>query len=152
MTSATIMMSPLLIARCALAHDVVSYNVSQGQHWSHKTKSTNQKKKIWIPLLRSSEGLDIPVMQGRNRRMVKITRVVTGRMRLFEKVNLYAAAKPVEDALVKLGWLTDDAKKYCELLVEQCAQQDAPEWLEEAVCDKGAKIAVEIFDLNDPIQ
>ncbi|NDQ57358.1 MAG: hypothetical protein GZ088_09835 [Acidipila sp.] len=147
----TVMISPLLIARCALTKDIVSYNASQGQHWSHKSKSTQQKK-IWATLLRSSEGLDIPVSQGNHRRMLKVTRVTTGKMHLFEKVNLYAAVKPVEDALVDLGWLTDDSLKYCELVVEQFHAAYAPEWLQEDVIARKVKIAVEIFDLNDSIQ
>jgi hypothetical protein len=140
----------VLLARCAVPRDMISYNKSQGQHWAHKTKSTQQKKE-WAKWLRSTEGLDIPVLQGANKRMIRICRIVSGRMQLFEPVNLWAGAKPIEDALVDLGWLEDDDAKHCELKVEQFKVQSAADWIQEAVRQCKAKITVEVFDLDAPV-
>lgn len=139
------------LAQCALPKDMVSYNVSNGQHWSNKSKSWKQARD-WMIWFRCNEGLGFTQKQGKNRRLVKITRILSGRMRLFEKVNLYAGAKPVEDALVHLGWLTDDAEKYEDLIVEQVRVDAAPDWMQKAVLEYKAKVAVEIFDLDEAIR
>jgi hypothetical protein len=139
------------IAQCALPKDMISYNVSNGQHWANKTKSWKQARD-WAIWFRCSEGLGFEQKQGKNRRLIKITRILSGRMRLFEKVNLYAGAKPVEDALVHLGWLIDDDEKHEDVLVEQVRVSVAPGWMQKAVRERKAKVAVEIFDLDEPIK
>lgn len=136
-----------LVGRCAIPRDMVSYNRSQGQHWSNKLKSSGQKKD-WMTWLRSSEGLDVPDRQSIYRRKLVITRIVHGTMKKFEKVNYYAGAKPIEDALVTLGWLKDDDEKHCELVVEQTLVADAADWIQDAVRKNGAKIAVEVYELG----
>lgn len=137
----------ILLGRCAIPRDMVSYNRSQNQHWSNKLKSSAQKKD-WMMWLRSDEGLGIPENQTIYRRKLIITRIVSGPMKKFEKVNYYAGAKPIEDAMVMLGWLKDDDEKHCELIVEQKLATESDDWVKDAVQKIGAKIAVEVYELG----
>jgi hypothetical protein len=138
-----------LLRRCALEKDIVSYNDVTG-HWSHKSHSWKQRQ-LWGLLLRSSEGLDIPIPQTEHRRKLIITRVVSGRMKKMEPANFPSGMKPVEDALVDLKWLIDDAPKYVETELKQIEVAEAEDWLKKLVETRRAKTAVEIYDLDSPI-
>jgi hypothetical protein len=139
--------SAVLVGRCAVWKDIISYNVSQGAHRYSVNKSHKQTRE-WAKLLRSTDGLGFEVLQKQYRRRVLIRRVLRGRMKPFERVNLFAAAKPLEDALVKLNWLIDDAEKYCDLQVQQpvFAELDLQEQRE--IEKRNAKILVSIYDLT----
>lgn len=139
----------ILLARCALTKDIVSYNAVHG-HWSNKSHSWKQAQ-LWEILLRSTIGLDIPVKQGTVKRRLVITRVVHGRMKEMELANYPSGMKPIEDAMVNLGWLIDDAPKYVETEMRQIKVENAEAWLQEKVMREDARIAVEIYDLDSPI-
>ena len=139
-----------LIRRCALPKDIYSYNRVSGGHWSNKSKSWKQTQE-WATWLRSTEGLDIPEPQKQFRRRLVITRVVSGRMKEMEPANWPSGMKSVEDALVNLKWLIDDARKYVDTEMRQVLFEEAESWLQQLVKIKGAKIAVEIFELGEVI-
>jgi len=138
-----------LIRRGVFQKDVISGNVSNYKHWTNKTKSCQQVK-LWNIILRGDTGLDIPVKQEKFKRLIKIKRVISGRMKPFDKVNLYTAIKPLEDALVNLGWLIDDSDIYRDLEVCQARCEDLDTWEREQV-KYGSKIFVEIYDLEENI-
>lgn len=139
--------SAVLVGRCAVWKDVISYNISQGSHRYSVNKSHMQTRE-WAKLLRSTDGLGFEIRQIKYRRRVLIRRVLRGRMKPFEPVNLWAAAKPVEDALVKLGWLIDDAEKYCDLQVQQPLFTELSLHEQREIEKRNAKILVSIYDLT----
>jgi hypothetical protein len=136
-----------LIRRCALPRDIFSYNRVSGGHWSNKTKSWKQTQE-WQLWLRSSEGLDIPEPQKEFRRRLVITRVVGPRMKEMEVANFPSGMKSVEDAIVNLGWLIDDSRKYVDTEMRQIRLNEAEEWVKQKA---GAKIVVEVYELDSPI-
>jgi hypothetical protein len=133
-----------LIRRCAIPKDIYSYNRVSGGHWSNKSKSWKQTQE-WATWLRSSEGLDIPEPQKEFRRRLVITRVVGPRMKEMEIANYPSGMKSVEDALVRLGWLIDDSRKYVDTEMRQVRLSEAESWVREKV---GAKITVEVYELD----
>lgn len=69
-------------------------------------------------------------------------------MQKMEPANYPSGMKPVEDALVDLKWLIDDAPKYVETVLRQIDVNEAEDWLKKLVETRRAKIAVEIYDLD----
>jgi hypothetical protein len=72
-------------------------------------------------------------------------------MKEMEPANFPSGMKPVEDALVRLKWLIDDARKYVDTEMRQVLFEEAEVWMQQAVKEKGAKIAVEVFELDEVI-
>ena len=85
---------------------VPSQNQSQYRHWS----LYHQEKEAWYILLRAQftprKPAEEPV------RMV----LRSYRTRLVDYANLVGGAKPIPDALIRLGWLKDDSPRWfhCE--------------------------------------
>ena len=88
---------PLIILR-----RVPSQNQSQYRHWSLYMK----EKELWYVLIRAHlsprQSVQEPVR----------LRLVSYRNRLVDFANLVGGAKPIPDALVRLGWLKDDSPRW----------------------------------------
>lgn len=119
--------------RCRMPQEILSLNkFVSGRHWASKNKHWLHTRDIWMPLLRSDEGLGVPVPHGFKKRTVRIERWVRSGQRLFDDENMAGGSvKCICDALVRLGWLKDDSpqwrelellqRKYADLSVEEAA-------------------------------
>jgi hypothetical protein len=91
-------------------HKIRSQNEFQYAHWRKYKAYADSWKSAMSRLLgrrKDREG---------EFRLVKITSI---RKRMLDMGNLIGGAKPIPDALVLLGWLHDDAPKWCEIKYEQ---------------------------------
>lgn len=138
----------VLLRQCVLPRDIVSPNVFLSQHRFSKAKPTAQRKE-WFKWLRSETGLGLPIWHKGKKRAVHVVRVVSGAMRKMDKSNLYGGVKPLEDALITLGWIKDDSEKWCELEVSQSAVLDLSDEDTSLLvhADDDAKVIVKVFDL-----
>lgn len=143
-----------LLAKCALPKAVLSENRFTGGHWASKSvKKHWRETKDWALLLRSIDGLGIVQVQERLRRKLVIKRLLCLRQRRFDTVNKYGgSAKSIQDALIKLGWLRDDAPKYCDLEIQELEPEEMTEWEYEAYDRRGALCIVEVHELDEEIK
>jgi hypothetical protein len=88
---------------------VPSQNRSQYRHWSVYT----QERDAWFVLLRSQ----LPPRQPTTAHVRLILR--SYRTRLVDYANLVGGAKPIPDALIRLGWLHDDGPDWFTCTYEQ---------------------------------
>jgi hypothetical protein len=99
-----------------LKRRIPSQNMTQYRHWSHY----HAEKEAWFVLLRAQltprRAADEPV------------RVVlrSFRTRLVDYANLVGGAKPIPDALMRLGWIKDDSPRWfhCEYFQFQVAKAE----------------------------
>ena len=99
-----------------LPRRVPSQNRSQYSHWSIYAK----ERDAWFILMRSQLSprppLTIPVR----------IELRSFRTRLMDYANLVGGAKPIPDALVRLGWLKDDSPRWfhCDYFQFQVAKAE----------------------------
>lgn len=110
-----------LLAKCYLQCEMYSMNhFTSGAHWSAKNRHWRHTKQIWVPLLRSEQGLGSVIAHADQRRHVRIERWLDKGQREWDVQNFGGgSAKSVVDALTRLGWLKDDSPKWIELEQEQ---------------------------------
>ena len=139
---ATASRTGVLLRRCFLRNKLRSLNTFLGAHWASKKNPAHWREhREWLFILRSTEGLGFPLHHGEHKRRVRIWRVMTKAERPWDDENLYGGSvKALNDALVDLEWLKDDAPRWRELNLFQIrAFPDAP---------KGTRLVVEIFELE----
>ena len=143
-----------LLAKCALPRAVLSENKFTGGHWASTSVPKHWREtKDWALLLRSVDGLGFVKTQEQFRRRVVVKRLLCLRQRRFDEVNKYGGSvKSIQDALVKLGWLTDDAPKYCDLAVQELEPDEMEQWEYDAYDKRGALSVVEVHELNEEIK
>ncbi len=103
---------------------VPSQNQSQYRHWSLYL----QEKEHWFLLIRSQLPPRHPIQEPVRMRLVSY------RNRLVDFANLVGGAKPIPDALVRLGHLKDDSPKwfhcdYSQLQVPKAEERTELEFL-----------------------
>ena len=100
-----------------IPHNLV-YVQSQNQStYSHWTKYKRYKDRWWRVLHRLLHG-QVPE-QPWPFAVVTITRVYGPRCRPYDYANLVGGCKPIPDALIKIGVLTDDDPKHFEATYHQ---------------------------------
>ncbi len=89
-----------------LPRRVPSQNQSQYRHWT----KYKQEKDTWFVLLRAQLTPRQPPDHAVRMRLTSY------RVRLVDYANLVGGAKPIPDALIRLGWLRDDSPRwfFCE--------------------------------------
>ena len=138
----------LLLARGQLAQPLLSLNKFTSGHWSSKNKHWWRTKSIWLPILRSSAGLGIPCFHRDLRRYVRVERWLSKGERKWDKENcLSGDVKCVNDALVMLQWLKDDADKWRELDFDQKNLREL-NGHDQYLYHKNVRTIVEIADLG----
>jgi len=112
-----------LLALCYLKEKLLSINAFLGgAHWANKNQPRHWRhtKRIWMPLLRSDEGLGFPLPHNGKRRVVYVERWLGPGERKWDPKNFSGgSAKSVVDAMVRLGWLKDDNEQWAVIHEEQ---------------------------------
>jgi hypothetical protein len=120
-----------------------------GRHWASKNKHWREAPE-WELWLRSTEGLGFVIPHGNKKRRVVVTRVLHGRERLWDDENLYGGSvKPLNDALVRLGWLRDDTPQWRELELRQVKATELSGHPCAELLKKTARTIVEIHELGE---
>ncbi len=88
---------------------VPSQNSTQYRHWRAYAK----ERDLWFVLLRRAL-----VPKPRERRRVSLV-IRSYRTRLCDAANLVGGAKPIPDALIRLGYLYDDSPQWMQCAYEQ---------------------------------
>lgn len=88
---------------------IPSQNHSTYRHWSHYAK----ERTAWFVLLRSQLPPCHPVQEP-----VRMA-IRSYRTRLVDYANLVGGAKPIPDALIRLGYLKDDGPQWFRCSYEQ---------------------------------
>ena len=100
-----------IITQADIRLAIPSQNVTQYAHWS----KYHAIKKSWLYALRAALGT-APATLGRSPRRVEI---IAWRSREMDYANLVGGAKPIPDALTRLGWLVDDSPQWMVCSYEQ---------------------------------
>ena len=95
---------------------VPSQNQSQYRHWSLYMK----EKELWFALIRAQLPPRQPIQEP-----VRLC-LRSYRVRLMDYANLVGGAKPIPDALVRLGHLKDDSPRWfhCDYFQFQVPKED----------------------------
>ena len=88
---------------------VPSQNSTQYRHWRAYAK----ERDMWFLLLRQAL-----VPRAREQRKVSLV-IRSYRTRLCDAANLVGGAKPIPDALIRLGYLYDDSPRWMQCSYEQ---------------------------------
>jgi len=135
-----------LIRRCALPKMLRSLNTFTGGNWYSRNKHWRETPE-WMKWLRSSQGLGIPVPHGNRKRRVLIVRMMISRQRYWDDENQYGGSvKPLNDALVRLGWLKDDCPEWRKLDLRQSYKHTLSDD-DRMVFDNGMRTIVEIHNV-----
>lgn len=88
-----------------LPKEILSLNVTQRMHWATRSRH----RKSWQGIVALAFGKRKKTQEKR-----KVT-ITSYRKRDYDHDNFVGGCKPVIDALVKVGWLWDDAPKWVDV-------------------------------------
>lgn len=95
--------------RLDLGRVVPSQNATMWRHW----RAYQQERDVWYYLIRAQLVPRLPI----KRKVYGV--ILSYRSKQLDYGNLVGGAKPIPDALVKLGYLKDDNPTWCEFVYAQ---------------------------------
>ena len=139
-----------VLVRCFLPQELLSVNkFLPGSHWSSNNKHWKQTRDLWVPLLRSSEGLGVPMEHGDRKRKVILERWLGKGQRYWDEMNFAGgSAKCVVDALVRLGWLKDDTRQWIDLVMRERKPNELTETELEWWDQRKIRTVIEVHEID----
>jgi len=101
---------------------LLSGNVLRSMHWARQYRYGKALElEVWALLMAQMHG---PVERATGRKHVTVT--LYHRARRFDQDNAHRAAKPLLDALRRLGLIRNDSRRWLDLDIEQEVDRERP--------------------------